>query len=51
VDHGRPAGAAAAIALSAPDRETVDALHAAALTAGGRDGGAPGLRPRYHASY
>ena len=25
--------------------------HAAALAAGGRDNGAPGLRPRYHADY
>ena len=35
----------------APDRATVDAFHAAALAAGGRDNGAPGLRPRYHGNY
>jgi predicted lactoylglutathione lyase len=29
----------------------VDAFHAAAVAAGGRDNGAPGLRPRYHAGY
>jgi catechol 2,3-dioxygenase-like lactoylglutathione lyase family enzyme len=39
------------IALAAPNRETVDAFHAAALAAGGRDNGAPGLRPRYHLGY
>jgi ribosomal protein S18 acetylase RimI-like enzyme/catechol 2,3-dioxygenase-like lactoylglutathione lyase family enzyme len=39
------------VALRAPSRAAVRAFHAAALAAGGRDGGAPGLRPRYHASY
>ena len=39
------------VAFAAPDRETVDAFHAAALAAGGRDNGAPGLRPQYHAGY
>jgi catechol 2,3-dioxygenase-like lactoylglutathione lyase family enzyme len=29
----------------------VDAFHAAALAAGGRDNGAPGLRPHYHPDY
>lgn len=39
------------VAFASPDRETVDAFHAAALAAGGTDNGAPGLRPEYHASY
>jgi catechol 2,3-dioxygenase-like lactoylglutathione lyase family enzyme len=39
------------IAFAAKDRATVDAFHAAALAAGGRDHGAPGLRPQYHAQY
>jgi catechol 2,3-dioxygenase-like lactoylglutathione lyase family enzyme len=39
------------LAFTSPDRESVDAFHAAALAAGGRDNGAPGLRPRYHESY
>ena len=39
------------IAFAAKDRATVDAFHAAALSAGGRDNGAPGLRPHYHADY
>ena len=39
------------IAFSAATRAQVDAFHRAALAAGGRDNGAPGLRPRYHANY
>ncbi len=39
------------VAFAAPDRATVDAFHAAALAAGGRDNGAPGLRPHYHPDY
>lgn len=38
-------------AFTAPDRASVDAFHAAALAAGGRDHGAPGPRPVYHADY
>jgi catechol 2,3-dioxygenase-like lactoylglutathione lyase family enzyme len=39
------------LCFSAADRAAVDAFHAAALAAGGRDNGAPGLRPQYHATY
>ena len=39
------------IALSARTRADVDAFHAAALAAGGKDNGAPGLRPHYHPNY
>ncbi len=39
------------IAFTAVDRATVDAFHGAALLAGGRDNGAPGPRPHYHANY
>lgn len=39
------------VAFRAPDRPSVDRFHAEALAAGGRDDGAPGLRPEYHASY
>ena len=38
-------------AFLAPDRKAVDAFHAAALANGGKDEGAPGLRPHYHAHY
>lgn len=39
------------VALAAPDHATVDAFHAAAVAAGGRDNGAPGERPQYHPEY
>jgi catechol 2,3-dioxygenase-like lactoylglutathione lyase family enzyme len=39
------------VAFSAHGHDEVDAFHAAALAAGGRDNGAPGLRPAYHADY
>ena len=39
------------ICFRAPDRAAVDAFHAAALACGGRDDGAPGLQPNYHADY
>lgn len=39
------------VAFTAERREDVDAFHAAALAAGGRDNGAPGLRPVYHEAY
>jgi catechol 2,3-dioxygenase-like lactoylglutathione lyase family enzyme len=39
------------IAFLAMDSETVDAFHAAALDAGGRDNGEPGPRPEYHERY
>jgi catechol 2,3-dioxygenase-like lactoylglutathione lyase family enzyme len=39
------------VAFSAPSREAVDRFHAAALEAGGRDNGAPGLIPEYHEGY
>jgi catechol 2,3-dioxygenase-like lactoylglutathione lyase family enzyme len=39
------------IALTAVTRARVDAFHAAALAAGAKDNGAPGLRPHYHPNY
>ena len=38
------------LAFQAPDRETVDRFHAAALAAGGTDNGGPGER-KYHPGY
>ena len=37
--------------FAAPSRASVDAFHAGALAAGGRDNGRPGLRPEYGADY
>ena len=39
------------LAFRVDTRPEVDALHAAALAAGGTDNGGPGLRPHYHAHY
>ena len=39
------------VAIVAKDRAAVDAFYAAALAAGGKDNGAPGLRPHYHPNY
>ncbi len=39
------------LAFVAENRAQVDAFHRAALAAGGKDHGAPGLRPQYHANY
>jgi len=39
------------IAIAADSRAEVDAFYKAALAAGGKDNGAPGLRPHYHADY
>ena len=39
------------LALIARDRPSVDAFYRAALEAGGRDNGPPGLRPEYHPNY
>ena len=36
------------VAFAAPTRADVDAFYSAALAAGGRDNGPPGLRPHYH---
>jgi catechol 2,3-dioxygenase-like lactoylglutathione lyase family enzyme len=39
------------LALRAKDRQQVDAFHRAALAAGGKDNGGPGLRTKYSPNY
>lgn len=39
------------IAFRAENRAQVDAFYAAAIAAGGKDNGKPGLRPEYHPNY
>ena len=39
------------IAFAVDKRKLVDAFYKAALAAGGKDNGAPGLRPHYHSNY
>ena len=49
--QGDPPSGPLHLAFLATGREQVDAFHRAALAAGGRDNGAPGLRPHYHPGY
>jgi catechol 2,3-dioxygenase-like lactoylglutathione lyase family enzyme len=51
ISEGKPNHPPVHLAFHAGDRKHVDAFHAAALAAGGRDNGAPGLRPHYHPTY
>ncbi len=39
------------LAFTAPNRAAVDAFYTAALAAGGKDNGAPGIREQYHPNY
>lgn len=48
--HGIPPGPIH-IAFAAGTREQVRLFHRAALGAGGRDNGAPGIRAKYHPNY
>jgi len=49
-DGGEP-GPGRHTAFTAASRAEVDAFYAAAIAAGGRDNGKPGLRPHYHDYY
>ena len=49
--HPEPKPAHLHLAFQAESREQVEAFHCAALAAGGKDNGAPGLRPQYHPNY
>jgi catechol 2,3-dioxygenase-like lactoylglutathione lyase family enzyme len=51
IGEGAPNPPPIHVAFRAETRQQVDAFYAAALAAGGRDNGAPGLRPHYHANY
>lgn len=46
-EGGAGAGIGLHVSFQAQSRAAVDAFHAAALKAGGKDGGAPGERPEY----
>jgi len=51
VGTGRRFGGNIHVAFLAETRDLVDKFHAAGLKAGGKDNGAPGLRPHYHKNY
>jgi catechol 2,3-dioxygenase-like lactoylglutathione lyase family enzyme len=46
-----PASKGAHLALAADDRKAVDAFHKAAIGAGGKDNGKPGVRTDYSPTY
>jgi catechol 2,3-dioxygenase-like lactoylglutathione lyase family enzyme len=49
--RGRGPDSGTHVAFTTEGRATVDAFHEAALAAGGRDNGAPGVREIYHPHY
>ena len=51
VAGGTPQSPPVHVAFRAANRAQVDAFYEAALAAGGRDNGPPGVRPHYHANY
>ncbi|HEU4402676.1 MAG TPA: VOC family protein [Candidatus Polarisedimenticolia bacterium] len=51
ISKGDPPRPGVHIAFASGKRAIVDRFHAAALSAGGRDNGAPGLRRDYHPDY
>jgi catechol 2,3-dioxygenase-like lactoylglutathione lyase family enzyme len=51
VAHGNPNRPPLHVAFRVGERAVVEAFYRAALAAGGRDNGAPGPRPHYHADY
>jgi catechol 2,3-dioxygenase-like lactoylglutathione lyase family enzyme len=51
IGEGERLGGHIHVAFLAPSRAAVDAFYRAALAAGGKDNGKPGLRPHYHANY
>jgi len=50
IGQGNAAGVSH-VAFAAAKRQIVDDFYKAAMAAGGKDNGAPGLRPQYHPDY
>jgi catechol 2,3-dioxygenase-like lactoylglutathione lyase family enzyme len=51
IGSGKAARGDAHVAFIAASRAEVEAFHAVALSLGGRDNGAPGIRAHYHPNY
>ena len=51
IGTGKAPGSGVHVAFAASGTVAVDAFYQAAIAAGGRDNGAPGLRPHYHPGY
>jgi catechol 2,3-dioxygenase-like lactoylglutathione lyase family enzyme len=51
IASGRPLRGETHLAFTAASRAEVNAFHSVGTSMGGRDNGAPGLRPHYHSDY
>jgi len=51
IGKGKPGKSHSHVAFVAPNRAAVQAFYEAAVKAGGKDNGLPGLRPHYHKDY
>jgi catechol 2,3-dioxygenase-like lactoylglutathione lyase family enzyme len=51
IGQGAPNVPPVHVAFRAESRAQIDAFFRAAISAGGKDNGAPGLRPHYHSHY
>jgi catechol 2,3-dioxygenase-like lactoylglutathione lyase family enzyme len=51
ISTGKTANSGIHVAFMAKDHTTVDAFYRAAMEAGGKDNGPPGMRPHYHKDY
>jgi catechol 2,3-dioxygenase-like lactoylglutathione lyase family enzyme len=51
ISEREPYGTGTHVAFAAAERAIVDAFHEAALAAGGKDNGKPGIREMYHPTY
>jgi catechol 2,3-dioxygenase-like lactoylglutathione lyase family enzyme len=51
ITKGTPNNPPVHVAFRVSSRAHVDKFYKSAMAAGGRDNGAPGLRPRYHPNY
>ena len=51
IGRGEPNSPRIHVAFRANSRAVVDAFYRAAIEAGGKDNGAPGVRPHYHPNY
>ena len=51
IAQGTPSNPLIHIAFRVSTRSLVDDFYTAAIAAGGRDNGAPGIRPHYHSNY
>jgi len=51
IGKGKPGKTHSHVAFAAKDRQAVAAFYEAAMKAGGKDNGLPGLRPHYHQHY